>query len=126
MKLLLAVALGGAVGAVGRFLVMSGVGSWLGHGFPWGTFAVNLVGSFILGAVLEIGALHWSMPPEVRAFVVVGLLGAFTTFSTFSMDTYYLIDRGQIVSAVAYVAGSVVLCVIGFWAGIALLRQVSA
>ncbi len=126
MKMLVAIALGGALGAVGRFLVMNGVGQWLGHGFPWGTFAVNLIGSFALGCLLEFSALHWSPAPEVRAFLVVGLLGAFTTFSTFSMDTYYLIDRGQIGPAAAYVAGSVLLCVLGFWAGIALSRQVLA
>ena len=124
MKILLAVAMGGAVGAVGRFLVMNAVGSQLGHGFPWGTFTVNLVGSFILGALIEISALHWSPTPEMRAFLVVGVLGAFTTFSTFSLDTYTLIDRGQTGAAAAYVGGSVILCVLGFWAGIAMLRQV--
>ncbi|PIW29941.1 MAG: fluoride efflux transporter CrcB [Rhodospirillales bacterium CG15_BIG_FIL_POST_REV_8_21_14_020_66_15] len=124
MKMLLAVAMGGAVGALGRFMVMNAVGSQLGHGFPWGTFTVNLVGSFVLGALVEISALHWSPTPEMRAFLVVGMLGAFTTFSTFSLDSYTLIDRGQITAAAAYVGGSVVLCILGFWAGIALLRQV--
>jgi CrcB protein len=124
MKMLLAVAMGGAVGAVGRFLVMNAVGSQFGHGFPWGTFTVNLVGSFILGALIEFSALYWSPPPEVRAFLVVGMLGAFTTFSTFSLDSYFLIDRGQIGPAAAYICGSVVLCILGFWAGIAMLRQV--
>ncbi|MEQ9554590.1 MAG: fluoride efflux transporter CrcB [Rhodospirillales bacterium] len=124
MKMLLAVAMGGAVGAVGRFLVVNAVGSQLGHGFPWGTFTVNLVGSFVLGALIEISALHWSPPPEIRAFLVVGVLGAFTTFSTFSLDSYTLIDRGQIGAAAVYIGGSVVLCIFGFWAGIALLRQV--
>lgn len=124
MKIMLAVAMGGALGAVGRYLVMNAMGAWLGQGFPWGTFTVNLVGSFILGVILEGSALAWSPPPELRALLVVGFLGAFTTFSTFSMDSYYLIDRGQVGAATAYVAGSVVLCVAGFWAGIALLRQV--
>lgn len=123
MKMLFAVAMGGAVGAVGRFLVMNAVGQ-LGHGFPWGTFTVNLVGSFVLGALIEISALHWSPPLEIRAFLVVGMLGAFTTFSTFSLDSYTLIDRGQIGAAALYIGGSVVLCIFGFWAGIALLRQV--
>lgn len=126
MKIMLAVAMGGAIGAVGRYLVMNAVGTWLGHGFPWGTFTVNLVGSFILGVILEGSALAWSPPPELRALLVVGFLGAFTTFSTFSMDSYYLIDRGQVAQAAAYIAGSVVLCVLGFWAGIALLRQILA
>lgn len=124
MKMLFAVAMGGAVGAVGRFLVMNAAGSQLGHGFPWGTFMVNLVGSFVLGALIEISALHWSPPPEMRAFLVVGVLGAFTTFSTFSLDSYTLIDRGQIGAAALYIGGSVVLCIFGFWAGMAMLRQV--
>ncbi|MEQ8226471.1 MAG: fluoride efflux transporter CrcB [Rhodospirillales bacterium] len=124
MKMLIAVAMGGAVGAVGRFLVVNAVGSQLGSGFPWGTFTVNLVGSFLLGALIEVSALHWSPTPEMRAFLVVGMLGAFTTFSTFSLDSYTLIERGQIGAAVMYVGGSVVLCILGFWAGLATLRQV--
>lgn len=124
MKMLIAVAMGGAVGAVGRFLVVNAVGSQLGSGFPWGTFTVNLVGSFLLGALIEFSALHWSPSPEMRAFLVVGMLGAFTTFSTFSLDSYTLIERGQIGAAVMYVGGSVVLCILGFWAGLATLRQV--
>ena len=124
MKMLIAVAMGGAVGAVGRFLVVNAVGSQLGSGFPWGTFTVNLVGSFLLGALIEVSALHWSPTPEMRAFLVVGMQGAFTTFSTFSLDSYTLIERGQIGAAGMYVGGSVVLCILGFWAGLATLRQV--
>tara|TARA_B100000427_G_scaffold261432_1_gene225971 strand:- start:159 stop:536 length:378 start_codon:yes stop_codon:yes gene_type:complete len=124
MKLLFAVAMGGAVGAMGRFLVMNAVGSAMGHGFPWGTFAVNLIGSFILGALIEVSALHWSPSPEVRAFLVVGMLGAFTTFSTFSLDSYTLIERGQFGPVAAYIAGSVVMGVLGLWAGMSLFRQV--
>jgi fluoride exporter len=125
-KLLVSVAAGGAIGAVGRYLVVSGIGHWFGHGFPWGTFAVNLAGSFVLGALTEIMALQWSPSPEVRALVVVGLLGAFTTFSTFSLDAYYLIDRGRAAAAAFYIGGSVVLCVAGFWFGLALVRRLLA
>lgn len=124
MKLLFAVAMGGAVGAMGRFVVMNAVGSMVGHGFPWGTFAVNLIGSFVLGALIEVSALHWSPSPEVRAFLVVGMLGAFTTFSTFSLDSYTLIERGQFGAVAAYIAGSVILGVLGLWAGMSLFRQV--
>ncbi|MAO56257.1 MAG: fluoride efflux transporter CrcB [Rhodospirillaceae bacterium] len=124
MKMLLAVAMGGAVGATGRYLVMGWVGQWLGHGFPWGTFTVNLLGSFVLGALVEISALAWSPSPELRAFLVVGVMGAFTTFSTFSLDAVTLIERGDLGPAAGYVLGSVVLCVLGFWAGLALFRQV--
>ena len=124
MKMLLAVAMGGAVGATGRYLVMGWIGQWLGHGFPWCTFTVNLLGSFVLGALVEISALAWSPSPELRAFLVVGVMGAFTTFSTFSLDAVTLIERGDLGPAAGYVLGSVVLCVLGFWAGLALFRQV--
>lgn len=126
LKLLLFVAIGGAAGAVARFAVMSGIGHWLGHGFPWGTLAVNVIGSIILGAVIEVSALVWSPSPEVRAMVVVGLLGAFTTFSTFSMDVYFLINRGMVLPAAGYAAASVAICVLGFWGGIVVMRQVLA
>ena len=123
-QLLLFVGLGGAIGAVGRFLVMSAVGHFTHANFPWGTLTVNVLGALILGGVLELSALAWSPSPEVRAMVVVGGLGAFTTFSTFSMDLYYLLDRGQIVSAGAYAAGSVLVCVLAFWAGMSALRMI--
>lgn len=123
-QLLLFVALGGAIGAVGRFSVMSAVGHFTHASFPWGTLTVNVLGALILGAVLELSALVWSPSPEIRAMVVVGGLGAFTTFSTFSMDLYFLLDRGQIVSAGLYAVGSVAVCLLAFWAGMSLLRLV--
>lgn len=126
MKLILAVAGGGAVGAVGRYLVMMLVTQWAGPGFPWPTFAVNLLGSFVLGALIEASALSWSPSPEVRAFLVIGVLGAFTTFSTFSMDFYVLLTRNLPLQAMGYAVGSVLFCVAGFWAGLMMVRQVTA
>jgi len=125
-QVLMFVGLGGALGAVGRFLVMSWVGYMTHTGFPWSTLTVNIVGAFVLGGVLELSALTWSPSPEVRAMVVVGMLGAFTTFSTFSMDLYYLIDRGAILNAAVYAMGSVLVCLLAFWAGLSLLRIVLA
>jgi fluoride exporter len=124
VKILLSVAAGGALGALGRFLVMSQVGHWLGGQFPYATLAVNLIGSFLLGAIVEVSALVWSPSPELRAFLVVGLLGAFTTFSTFSMDLIVLIERGNILSAALYATLSVVLCMAAFFVGMALFRHV--
>lgn len=125
-QLLVFIAVGGAIGAVGRFAVMSVVGH-LTHGtalvaFPWGTLIVNVLGALILGLVLELSALAWSPSSEVRALIVVGGLGAFTTFSTFTMDLYFLFDRGQIVSAGLYAVGSVVVCLAAFWAGMSMIR----
>ena len=125
-QLLLFVALGGAIGAVGRFTVMSAVGHvahiWGWAVFPWGTLSVNVLGAFILGSVIELSALAWSPSPEIRAMIVVGILGAFTTFSSFSMDLYYLLNRGEIVSASAYTVGSVLVCLAAFAAGMHVFR----
>jgi len=128
-QMVMFVALGGAIGAVGRFMVMSAVGH-LSHGegvfggFPWSTLTVNVLGAFILGAVIEISALAWSPSPEIRAMVVVGMLGAFTTFSTFSMDLYFLLDRGALISAAVYAVGSVLICLAAFAFGLYVFRLV--
>lgn len=125
-QLLAFVALGGAIGSVGRFAVMSWVGHVFGSAFPWGTLTVNVAGGFLMGALLELSALAWSPSPEIRALLVVGVLGGFTTFSTFTMDLYYLFERGAVLSAFAYAVGSVVACLIAFWAAMSLLRLVLA
>lgn len=122
MKILLAVAAGGALGAVGRYLVMSQVGHWFGHGFPYGTLVVNVLGSLVMGLLVEAWALVWSPSPELRALLAVGVLGAFTTFSTFSLDTVVLYQRGALLSVGFYIAGSVVLSVAGLVAGLYLGR----
>ena len=124
MKIILVIAAGGALGAVGRYAVMVGFGQWSGFGFPYGTMAVNIVGSFLLGVLVEIMALVWTPSEEMRVFLVVGVLGAFTTFSSFSFDTVALLQRNELVLAALYVAGSVIVSVVGFLAGLALLRQV--
>ncbi len=126
VKMLLAVAAGGAVGAVGRYLVISAVGHIFGTGFPLGTIVVNVVGSFVLGALIEALALVWSPSPELRAMVVVGVLGAFTTFSTFSMDVVLLYERGALGQAALYIGASVILSIGAFFLGLSLLRSALA
>jgi len=122
--MLMAVAAGGAFGAVGRFLVMSGAGHFIGHGFPYGTMIVNIAGSFILGSLVEISALVWSPSEEMRAFLVVGCLGAFTTFSAFSMDAMFLWSRGEWVSGGLYIVLSVSFGIAAFVAGMAVFRAI--
>jgi len=122
MKLLLAVAVGGALGALGRYLTIIQVGHWFGTHFPFGTVVVNVAGSFLLGALVEAMTLAWSPAPELRLLLIAGLLGAFTTFSTFSMDFVLLVERGQGARAAAYVLASVGLSIAGLFAGIAVLR----
>lgn len=124
VNLITSVALGGAVGAVGRYLVMIGVARFAGNAFPWSTLAVNVLGCLILGGLIEVMALVWSPSEEIRAFLAVGMLGAFTTFSTFSLDVFTLFERGQVLAAAAYVGASVVLSLLAFGLGMAVMRQV--
>ena len=126
MNLLLAITAGGAIGALGRHFVSSQVTHWLGGGFPWGILICNVAGSFVMGCLVEVMALKWSVGTELRAFMTVGILGAFTTFSTFSLDTVLLLERGAYLSAMFYVVASVALSVGGLVAGLALFRQVLA
>ena len=123
-KTLVFVALGGALGAMGRYLVVGLVGRWAGAEFPFGTLAVNVLGSFVLGALVATMALRWEVPPEARAFLVVGVLGAFTTFSAFSLDVIQQWERGQAAEAAIYVVASVTLSVLGLLAGLRLVRFV--
>ena len=126
MKILLSVALGGAVGASARYLLGSQIGLWIGGGFPWATLAVNVLGSFLLGVFIELSALVWSPTAELRAFVAVGMLGGFTTFSAFSMDLVLLAERGRLMSAAIYGMASVALAIAGLFAGLRLLRWILA
>jgi CrcB protein len=122
VKLIGWIAAGGAVGAVARYVVLVGVARLWGSAFPWGTLTVNVVGSFILGALVEILALVWSPGEGVRALLVVGMLGAFTTFSTFSLDVVTLYERGALAAAAAYIIASVVLSVAALFAGLWVFR----
>jgi CrcB protein len=124
MNMLFAIAAGGALGAVGRHLVSGQVMRWTGLGLPWGTLAVNVLGSLALGMLVEYMALRWSATQEMRGFLVVGLLGGFTTFSAFSLDVVVLLERGSLGPAFAYVAGSLLLSIGGLFAGLWLFRQV--
>jgi CrcB protein len=126
MKMLLAVALGGAIGAVARYKSIGWVGHLAGHGFPWGTLAVNVVGSFLMGVLIEAGALRQFLTPELRAFLAVGTLGAFTTFSSFALDVAVLWERGEAGATAVYVAASTALSILALFAGLWAVRQVLA
>ncbi|MCH8038124.1 MAG: CrcB family protein [Proteobacteria bacterium] len=122
MRIALAVAAGGAIGASARYLLVGGLGLWLGAGFPVGTLAVNALGSFMMGVLIEVTALVWSPSPELRALLVVGVLGSFTTVSAFSLDVLVLFERGAGGLAGLYLAASVTLSLAGIYAGMRLLR----
>lgn len=122
--MIVAVAVGGALGAVARYLAMGQIEHLLGNSFPWGTLAVNVLGAFLLGVLIEFSALAWSPSPELRAMLVVGVLGAFTTFSTFALDMVFLIERGSWQPVILYAGASVLLTVAGLFAGMRLFRLV--
>ncbi len=120
-----AVAAGGALGALGRYLATSWIRRRLGPGFPYGTLAVNAGGSLLLGAFAAFAASQWRIAPEVQAFVSVGALGAFTTVSTFALDTANLAGQHRRLRAGAYVVLSVGLSLAGAALGYYLVRAVS-
>lgn len=117
-KTLLLVALGGAIGAVSRHLL----GSWLlpistQHRFPLGTLAVNVLGCFLIGLLAAILQRHAPADQTLRPFLITGILGGFTTFSAFGLETFELIRRGDPATALLYVAASVVLGLLAVWGG---------
>ena len=123
MRTILAVAAGGACGALLRWWVAQGVYALLGRGFPFGTLVVNVSGSLVMGVVYVMFFERYDVPSEWRAALIVGFLGAFTTFSTFSLDTLALIQQGEHAKAGMNVVLSVVLCIAGCWLGMATARQ---
>lgn len=124
MKTVLMVALGGATGAVARYLVGVGATRFIGTGFPWGTLIVNVVGSFIMGALIAALALRYSVSNEMRAFLTVGILGGFTTFSAFSLDFAVLMERKDFGLAMFYLGSSVGLSILALFAGLSVARTV--
>lgn len=118
------VALGGAVGAVGRFLVNVGLLRLIGPGFPWGTLTVNVLGSLIMGLLWVVLDARGAM--RLAPLLMTGVLGGFTTFSAFSLDAVTMVERGQPGLAAAYVLASVTLSVAALWAGILLARGLLA
>lgn len=123
VKQLLAVAAGGASGAVLRWLLAGAIQRAAGGAFPWGTFAVNAIGSFMLG-FLFVWLIERSSAGElVRLALTVGMLGAFTTFSTYSLESVRLLQEGALGMAAANVLGQVVVCLVLTWLGIQLARM---
>ena len=122
MRQLLAVAAGGAAGAVMRWLMAAGIQRMAGGAFPWGTFAVNALGSFLLG-FLFVWLIERSTASELlRLALTVGFLGAFTTFSTYSLESVRLLQEGAFSLAFGNIAGQVIACLFLTWLGVQLAR----
>lgn len=122
MHLILAIAAGGAIGALLRHFINTGIMQTTGGAFPWGIFACNVLGSAIMGALIVVFALTGTTSQELRGFLTVGILGAFTTFSTFAMDAVYLLERGDYGAAIFYILGTVSLSIGGLLAGMGMMR----
>mgnify|MGYP002777377136 CR=1 FL=1 len=122
MNTILAIAAGGAIGSVLRYITSSKIMQVLGSGFPYGTFSVNLIGSFLMGILIGLLAKYFAGNQTIHAFLTVGLLGGFTTFSAFSLDTLVLLQRGDFLIAAAYILSSVILSVAGLWFGLSIMR----
>lgn len=118
----IAVALGGALGALARYWTANLITGWLGRDFPYGTLAVNIVGSLLIGFLSVILLERTAIAPEWRGFLIVGLLGAFTTFSTFSLDTLHLLQQAAYLKAFINVFASVLLCLIAAYLGTLLAK----
>ena len=124
MQQLLAIAGGGALGALLRFGMSNNVYRLLGRDFPYGTMAVNVLGSLLMGFLFVLFVERMVVSAEWRSGLLIGLLGAFTTFSTFSFETLALFDAGASIKALVNIIASVVLCLVATWLGMILGRQI--
>lgn len=118
MQLILCIAGFGALGCVARYLVSGWVYDLCGRSFPYGTFVVNILGAFLVGLVMEFGMRSTLLSVGLRTGIAIGFLGGFTTFSTFSYETFRLLEEGDFFVAAINVLASVVVCLLFTWIGI--------
>ncbi|MBK5189804.1 MAG: fluoride efflux transporter CrcB [Gemmatimonadaceae bacterium] len=126
MKLFWAIAVGAAAGGVSRFYLGSAIQQRFGASFPWGTLAINLTGSLLLGFLIRYALATPAVSVEVRAMLTTGFCGGYTTFSSYSYETAVLLEEGQFGRAAVYSLGSVVLALLATLAGFMLARELIA
>ena len=119
----LAIGIGGAVGSLLRFWMSTWVHSFVGRGFPYGTLTVNVLGCLVMGVLFVLFTERFSDSTVLRAGILIGVIGGFTTFSSFSIETFNLIEQGAHLKALANAAGSLVLCIGATWVGVIIGRQ---
>lgn len=124
MATVLSIALFGAAGCLSRYWLSGWANRMLGHHhFPFGTLLVNLIGAFGIGLVMELSLKSTMIPHNLRVALTIGFMGGLTTFSTFSMETFSLLERGQFLAAFFNVLISVTLCLFCTWLGILTIRS---
>jgi CrcB protein len=116
-------ALGGALGTLSRAGVAAIMMRWLGRDLPWGTLAVNLLGSFAFGLIFALGKGRLGLPTGLETVVLVGFLGGFTTYSSFAFQSVDLLEQGRLTVALAYVGGTVLVGLLAVWAGLLVGRS---
>lgn len=119
------IAVGGAAGAVTRFVLDTAVTQRLGGGFPWGTLAVNASGSFALGVLFALAVERAALPADIRGPLMIGFLGAYTTFSTLMLESWRLAEDGALALALVNLAGSVMIGMVAVFAGLVLGRALA-
>src|SRR5690242_18940745 len=125
MGTVFAVGVGGGLGALLRYYV-AGLVQPAGYAFNWGIFFVNISRGFLMGLIVEGSALRFNLAPDLRSFLTVGVLGGYTTFSTFSLDSALLLQRGEYLQAAGYMISSVVLSILALFAGLWVMRAIYA
>ncbi len=115
--------MGGALGAVLRYSISSGIYHWFGRSFPYGTLAVNVLGSLAIGLLSILLVEKFNVSHELKLGLVVGVLGALTTFSTFSWDTLHLLEQGYVQKAFLNILLNVTVCIAAAWVGAAWAKQ---
>ena len=123
MTQVLAIGIGGAIGSLLRFWMSTWVHSFAGRGFPYGTLTVNVLGCLVMGVLFVLFTERLSDNAVLRAGLLIGVLGGFTTFSSFSIETFNLIEQGAHLKALANMGASLILCVGATWLGVILGRQ---
>jgi CrcB protein len=123
MNQVIAIAIGGAVGSVLRYLLSTWVHTFASRSFPYGTLAVNVLGSLVMGVLFVLLTERFAANGVLRAGLLIGVLGGFTTFSSFSIETFNLIEQGAMAKAAGNMAASLVLCLGATWFGVILARQ---
>lgn len=113
------IAAGGALGSVCRYLLATAVQRYSSPFFPYGTFVVNVLGCLAFGVIMGAARQRFVLGPSERAFLLIGILGGFTTFSTFTYETFALLQDGELVRAFANAAGQLIVGLVALWAGYA-------